>query len=254
MADEAIKRLAAQFHVSPAIHPEDHIWNFVMSHPGFSSKEDAINYYFADGAKSADKFVQLVADNIGYRPNRLEVLEFASGYGCVTRHLRNHTGITVWSCDIHNEAVRFLREEIGVRSVLSAPCPEDLVLSCKFDVVFALSFFSHMPISTWCRWLVRLATVVRAGGLIIFTTHGSQSRSSFGNPEIPANGFWFTSSSEQADLSVEEYGQTIVTPDFVRHNIASIPSIELVELREGDWWGHQDTYVVRKRTVERSGA
>jgi hypothetical protein len=116
----------------------------------------------------------------------------------------------------------------------------------RFDVVFALSFFSHMPITTWARWLVRLCQVAKPGGIILFTTQGNASRRFFGNPELPEMGFWFASTSEQKDLSADEYGQTIVTPNFVRRHLLTIADVELIETREAYWWDHQDLFVVRK--------
>ena len=136
-----------------------------------------------------------------------------------------------------------------MRGLLSSPFPELLELPSQYDVVFALSFFSHMPITTWARWLVALSKATRTDGLLMFTTHGMKSAAHFLNPAIPEAGFWFQKSSEQADLSTEQYGQTIVTPDFCKANIASIAGLDLIEMNEGYWWDHQDLYIVRKRPI-----
>jgi 2-polyprenyl-3-methyl-5-hydroxy-6-metoxy-1,4-benzoquinol methylase len=47
--------------------------------------------------------------------------------------------------DIHQQAIQFIQEKLKTEAVLSASRPEDLDLNRAFDVVFALSFFSHMP-------------------------------------------------------------------------------------------------------------
>ena len=237
---------AAKFGVSNAVHPEDHIFNFVINHPGFKSDIARVGYYFEDGRRSSEKFRQLVTAH-ALKPDKNTVLEFAAGYGRVSRHLLHAKEISVESCDIHDKAISFLRNEIGVRALLSSPFPETLSLSSQYDVVFALSFFSHMPITTWARWLVALAKATKTGGLLIFTTHGMKSRPFYSNPTIPENEFRFQRSSEQADLSTEQYGSTIVTPDFCKANIASVAGLELIEMSEAYWWGHQDLYVIRKR-------
>jgi 2-polyprenyl-3-methyl-5-hydroxy-6-metoxy-1,4-benzoquinol methylase len=240
-----IESQAAKSGVSKAVHPQDHLFNFLINHPGFASDIDRVRYYFEDGQLSAQKFRQLVET---YSPGRKEraVLEFAAGYGCVSRHLIHLPGMRVVSCDIHPEAIEFLEQQIGVPAYQSSRFPEMLSLPRQYDVVFALSFFSHMPLTTWARWLVALSKVVETGGVLLFTTQGLTSRPYFLDPVIPENGFWYQGSSEQADLSTEEYGQTIVTPDFCKANIASVAGLELVEMREAFWWGHQDLYVVRK--------
>lgn len=157
--------------------------------------------------------------------------------------------ISLHCCDIHPQAVAFLQKEIGVNALLSAREPEKLVLPMPFDVVFALSFFSHMPGTTWARWLVRLSEAVKPGGILLFTTHGLASRQYLGNPAIPPDGFWFASVSEQKDLPTEDYDSAIVTPEFVKRTMATIPSLDLLTVQEAYWWGHQDLYGGRKRST-----
>jgi hypothetical protein len=77
---------------------------------------------------------------------------------------------------------------------------------------------------TWTRWLVQLTQCVRPGGTIAFTTHGIASRKFHNDPEIPSLGFWFRADSEQRDLPTEDYGSAIVTEEFVRKSVLSIPS------------------------------
>ncbi len=59
----------------------------------------------------------------------------------------------------------------GVESYLSSPVPEQLTLPSQ-DVIFAHSFFSHMPETTWARWLKALANALAPRGVLIFTTPG----------------------------------------------------------------------------------
>lgn len=173
-----IKAQAEKSGVSSAVHPEDHIFNYVINHSAFNSDVSRVRYYFEDGKRSSDKFRQLIAAR-SLNQDKNTVLEFAAGYGCVSRHLLHASELSIESCDIHDEAVSFLQNEIGVRAVKSSPFPEMLSLPCQYDVVFALSFFSHMPITTWARWLVALAKATRTDGLLIFTTHGIKSRRFF---------------------------------------------------------------------------
>ena len=47
-------------------------------------------------------------------------------------------------------------------------------------------------------------------------------------------------------LNVHQATPLIATSVY-RKNIASIPFAELIEVREGYWWDHQDLYVLRHR-------
>ena len=67
--------------------------------------------------------------------------------------------------------MNFTKDVLGVESYLSSPVPEQLTLPPR-DVIFAHSFFSHMPETTWARWLKALANALAPRGVLIFTTHG----------------------------------------------------------------------------------
>ena len=202
--------------VDSPVHPQDFIYWFCCTHHTFTL-EAAINYYFWDGGRTAGKLAKVVS-GLDFDPlQTIKLLEFASGYGCVTRHLKNNPRIDLTSCDIHPAAVEFLADQIGVKSLQSVHVPEEFSPPEKYDIVFALSFFSHLPKSTFGRWLKTLYSAVRAPGYLIFTTHGLKSCQGLGitPADVPDDGHWFSAHSEQKDLDVQEYGVTLSTPDFV---------------------------------------
>lgn len=241
------KNISGKFGVEPTIHPEDHIYNFVREHVRFQGNiEAALEYYFSTGSESAAKLSEL--KNKAGLYGRQTLLEFASGYGCVSRHLKRlPEEFDVTACDIHADAVNFIRNELKTKCIGSVSDPSDFRLSEKFRIVFALSFFSHMPRRTWGRWLKALFDTVEPGGCIIFTTHGNISHQKMiSHAKIDSTGFWFNENSEQSDLDTAEYGTTITTPAFVREEIRKLEGAQEVEFCEGFWWTHQDAWVVRK--------
>lgn len=244
---DVIINTAKKYGVSPEIHPDDFIFQFVINHPVFKSPELAVDYYFKDGQKSCLKLLSLIKETSPELEKKIKLLEFASGYGCVTRHLAKHYEILeTTACDIHENATDFIQSNFEVQVIQSEPIPEDLSLKDEYDVVFALSFFSHMPKSTWSRWLKKLYEATASKGSLIFTTHGLASRIHFSNPVIPDNGFWFVPQSEQEDLDTSEYGSTIVTLDFVSNAVKQNLADPIWLYRHAYWWEHQDLYVVRK--------
>jgi SAM-dependent methyltransferase len=170
--------IAASYGVSAEIHPSDHIFRFMREHPVVGPRAAA--EYFSDGRDCAVKLRTLIEER---RPvDSVSILEFASGYGRVSRHLpKVIPEATLTACDIHAEAVRFI-DWLGVESILSRENPDDFNAGRAFDVVFALSFFSHIPQTTWTRRLRRLLDCTLPGGLLIFTTLDAQSRK-FAAPE-----------------------------------------------------------------------
>lgn len=241
-------KFATEVNVPDKIHPADFIFQFLINNPVFKEKAHAVRYYFHDGMNSARKLNDLIKELRFDQTTKLKILEFASGYGCVSRHFSNHLANSeTVSCDIHQDAIDFLQNELGKTAVLSHSIPELLELRSEFDVVFALSFFSHMPRLTWLRWLLALYARVKPNGYLIFTTQGLKTAKLYmGNPQIPADGFWFKPESEQGDLDKSEYGQTVVTEPFVRDQMRFLPNAKLLKYEESFWWTHQDLYVVQR--------
>lgn len=237
-------KFASELEVPRNIHPDDFIFQFLISNPVFQTRSDALRYYFFDGLNSAKSLRDVLGELRVSETATL--LEFASGYGCVTRHLSKTLPRTqLTSCDIHSGAVAFLGKELKASAVLSDRVPEHLNIRQLYDVVFALSFFSHMPRSTWLRWLLALYARVRPGGHLIFTTHGAVSaQNHFGKPEVPADGFWFRADSEQKDIDVNDYGMTITLRRFVEGLEQYLPGGGIKIFREAYWWKHQDLWVV----------
>ncbi len=248
---QVIYQLAEKYNTIADIHKADHIFRFIVTHPSFSSVENAIEYYFSDGEKSAHILTNLIKELVHSETETIKLLEFASGYGCVTRHLiKEEMKLDITSCDIHQEAVNFIEEKLGVNGLLSCTQPENLNLDLNlYDVIFGLSFFSHMPDTTWFRWLSSLYNAVIPGGLLIFTTHGYQSMKACESPEakLNAKGYCFLAGSEQLDLNAQDYGVMIVSPAYVCEKIKLLPGNPIIARNiEGFWWGHQDLWIVKK--------
>jgi hypothetical protein len=237
---------ARAYGVTAEVHPADHIFWFIFNLSYFQNKaNEAVRHYFSNGNESARKLKSILAEFVS--AHEISMLEFASGYGCVTRHLKveiPHLDMTC--CDIHPAAVDFTRNILGVKCELSNSDPKKVNLNKLFQVVFALSFFSHMPARTWREWLVRLAAHTEPGGIVIFTTHGLRSAQLQNVASLGENGFWFNPQSEQQDIDLADYGTTITSFDYVYRQISSIPNIRLIKFQEAFWWGHQDVYVLLK--------
>ena len=245
--NEYILKYAAETGCSSDIHLSDFIFQFLINNQSFDSIESAVRYYFYDGKNSAKQFKEILID-FKKDINNTKILEFASGYGCVTRHLANiFPKCNIKSCDIHKDACDLIEQMLGVKTITSKSNPKDFECDLKYDVIFALSFFSHMPDRTWTLWADKLLENLNDGGTLIFTTHGLESAKYFNNPLLSDEGIWFKADSEQKDLDQNEYGQTIVTYDYVSGRIKSINPRYKITYKKSFWWGHQDLYVVSKK-------
>jgi SAM-dependent methyltransferase len=247
--DEYCRESAKSCDAVPDVHPDDFIFKFIIDHPNWTDPKDAVSYYFCDGQSSAHKLRDILSNDLGITPGTpLSLLEFASGYGCVTRHLAKILqNVSIVASDIHPEANEFVRQQIGVNSIQSTPVPEEFPKAFFYDVVFALSFFSHMPKKTWTRWLKVLSDRLNVNGHLIFTTHGLISaRNLMPDLQFDEEGFHFHEASEQGDLSKSEYGTTVTTPSFVIRAAELLDNGQVRVFKRGFWWGHQDLWVIQK--------
>lgn len=227
------------------IHPDDAIFLYMKNQQRYKGHIGAIvENYINDGKDCAKKLRQL-CDRYFPENSKLILLEFASGYGRVTRHIDNDR-FDVTACDIHNEAVKYIEQYIGAKTLLSEVEPGAIkaLANQQFDVVFALSFFSHIPDRSFGKWIKTLYSSVGYGGILIFTTHGRVTNETAGYKI--KNGYAFKSHSEQFDLTNEDYGTTISEYEYIERVCRQFIGKPPDYWKEGFWWNHQDVYIVRK--------
>ncbi|MBF5004011.1 class I SAM-dependent methyltransferase [Diaphorobacter sp. NR2-3-3-1] len=226
------------------ISEADDIFKFFAAHP---SSLNPIRDYLADGWRTLSELV-LLLEEVGHPLLRTRsVLEFASGHGRFTRHLVKALGAErVVANDVVVDSVEFSRRTFGVEGFVSPSVPEQVQWNKKHDLVFVLSLFTHLPASTWSRWLRRIFDMVEPGGVLVFTTHGAEAVFKQ-NVTLDDNGYFFVASSESNAIDGQEYGTTFTSEAFVRARIAeTLPEARLLKVAERQFWHHQDAIVIEK--------
>jgi SAM-dependent methyltransferase len=229
--------------VEPHIHPQDFMYWYTVDYaaPANAHAAAAINY-FDGGAEHAHKIVG-IAEMPALAKKKIRLLEFASGYGRLSRHLKKYSNLDLVCSDIHQEAIEFLSNSLGVRAFVSHSQPAAFLHEGKYDVTFVLSLFTHLPKLTFGHWLTKLYETVNPGGRLIFTTHGVSHLASAPGLELPSDGFYFSAGSEQKDLNPSEYGVTITRPDYVFAAIRECTASNNIFF-EQEGFGTQDLWIV----------
>ncbi len=226
------------------ISPSDDIFRFFRGH---ASSRNPLRDYLADGWRTLAELMLLLEAVDRPLSKMPTILEFASGHGRFTRHLVKAVGserVTV--SDVVEGAVDFARSTFGVRGFASASVPERVRWPDQFALVFVLSLFSHLPRTTWARWLGQIWSAVEPGGLLVFSTHGAKA-AAFDNVALDEEGFFFAPSSESNAIDAQEYGTTFTSDAFVRACIAQVCGAQaLVFSAPVHFWNHQDAWVLRK--------
>ena len=102
-----------------------------------------------------------------------DVLDFGCGCGRVTRYFRDHPG-SVAGSDVNGEAVAWCSDNLRFgRFAENGLAPPLTFADETFDLVYALSVFTHLTEDLQLAWRDELRRVLRPGGRVLITTHGS---------------------------------------------------------------------------------
>jgi SAM-dependent methyltransferase len=130
--------------------------------------------FFLDGGRAQAEFIRELAARNGGRVDAMEgVLDFGCGCGRVARWWSGLSGPTIHGCDYNADLVGWCAANLPFMSTavndLEPPLPYG---SERFDLIYALSVFTHMSEDLQDRWLGELERVLRPGGLLFFTVSG----------------------------------------------------------------------------------
>jgi SAM-dependent methyltransferase len=203
----------------------------------------ALSSYFRSGALLWSTLRQALTWRFGDLDRVTRLLDFAAGYGRVTRFIAHDLPpARVWASDIDPRAVAFQTRRFGVRGLVSTAAPEDLPAAEPFDAVLVSSLFTHLPEATFGRWLARLWALVAPGGLLAFSVHDPSL-----HPDAAAaggDGFLFAATSEDRALPAADYGSTWAGEPYVRRALAAAAPGAAVHRFPRALCNYQDLYLV----------
>jgi SAM-dependent methyltransferase len=101
------------------------------------------------------------------------VLDFGCGCGRVTRYWHDFDGAVAGS-DLSAEAVDWCRRNLPfARFEVNGLAPPLGFADESFDLVYAVSVFTHLTAELQLSWRDELRRALRPGGRLLLTTHGS---------------------------------------------------------------------------------
>lgn len=213
--------------------------------------EQAVAMYLDSGRRIWATLRQILAWKFGSPNWGGRVLDFASGYGRMTRHLiADVPKDSVWVSDIYAEGVAFQQREFGVNGIVSTTEPNQFPQGNQFDCILVSSLFTHLPENRFVEWLRCLGDLVKSGGLLLFSVHDMALRK--GSPS--QSDIEFEAMSESGSLDTREYGSTWVTENFVRSTLQAIlGACPVLRIPRG-LASFQDLYAVLKEKATSSSS
>jgi SAM-dependent methyltransferase len=227
------------------VHVDDEMLHFFLFTQGYPF-EQALAAYFDSGRQIWKTVRQILSWRFGSPRACGRLLDFASGYGRVTRHIvAELPQESVWVSDIYAEGVAFQERTFGVKGIVSTSDPEDLRLETSFDCILVSSLFTHLPAARFSGWLRRLGAALSPGGMLLFSVH---DLSLWRDGPPPASGIAFVPVSESGSLSTQEYGTTWVSEEHVRSAVKTALGDCAVHRIPRGLANVQDLYVVIAET------
>jgi SAM-dependent methyltransferase len=234
--------LGPAFGVAGRIHPGDEIYAFFANHP---SSLNPPRDYLSDGWRTMLELA-LLCEQLQRPLSRCNsLLEFACGYGRLTRHLaRVLPPSTITVSDVMPGSVDFLKTQLHVNGFDSHTDPAQLHIPSRYALIFVLSLFSHLPDGSWQAWLQKLYAALQPGGMLIISTHGQSTAREVG-VTVPESGLFFVAESESRTLNPHAYGCTYTSDDYVRAAIATLqPTVAQCHFMPAHFWSRQDAWAL----------
>jgi SAM-dependent methyltransferase len=179
----------------------------------------SVEWFVESGRAGAESIRALLEDNAVRLPTPGRLLDFGCGCGRVLRHWAA-TGMTVHGCDYNADLIGWCRHHLRFASFETndlappLPYPDD-----TFDLVYALSVFTHLPEPLQDQWIGEMARVLVAGGHLIVSTHGEAYRDTLTPPELGRYDAGELVVRNQAEPGSNRCG-TFCSPEYVRHRFA----------------------------------
>jgi len=203
--------------IDATVHPNDEMC-IAGGELDAQDPDNVLTLYLRNGFEMCTTVEQIARWRFGALDRASVLLDFASGYGRLTRFLVHKLPaerITV--SDVVGEAVEFQVAQFGVAGITSATDPDAFECDRRFDFIFAASLFTHLPAATFRRWLERLLSLLTPRGVLVFSTHSAETFDwSTGMPAPEGRDFFFVPLACSRVLDPHDYGNTFITETALR--------------------------------------
>jgi SAM-dependent methyltransferase len=218
-----------------------------------------IPHYFHAGADALRLIVAALIVNLRDVPRR--ILDFPSGSGRVTRHLRAFfPDAEIWACDLDEGHIAFCAKHLGARPQKSVDDLSQLVFEQDFDLVFCGSLLTHLPQEGAIAALNAIVRALGPTGIALVTFQGRHAehvqrhqwkyledeRFAIAERQVRQEAFGFVDYRGEFRTRFENetpYGIALVRPSWVMRHLEANPHVRILGYAERAWDDHQDVVV-----------
>lgn len=230
-------------------------------HPNFRFPSDYYLYetyrldyqqYKEDGEVTAAEILEWTRK---YLPQAPVILEWGCGVARVIRHIPDlvDKNLSVYGTDINSTMIKWNVENIShVIFSVNDYQPPMKFNGNQFDLVFALSVFTHIEDQFQEAWLKEISRIVQTDGIFLFTTHGikyDENLTRNQTEELKLNGSVTIKFKKNGHRMMNTYNDA----GHFKNVIAQY--FEVIEFYDGrefpEKFGGQDLWIARKLKLQR---
>jgi SAM-dependent methyltransferase len=179
-----------------------------------------------------------------------KILDFGCGCGRVVRQWKSLRNTSVFGTDQNRRAVAWCTRHLTFASFsvndMAPPLPFE---GGQFDVVYALSVFTHLPESLQYAWIADLCRVLKPRGHLLIKTHGEAYLGALSpeeQEELRRHGFVV----QNEELAGTNLCGAFHSREYVERTLARDFDVALFQAEGAKGNPRQDVFVLRKRVGE----
>ncbi|MHB8647899.1 MAG: class I SAM-dependent methyltransferase [Thermomicrobiales bacterium] len=179
-----------------------------------------------------------------------DVLDFGCGCGRTLRYFAGHAGKTnFYGTDIDAEAIAWCRRHLRFASFkVNRPLPPLSYRAGTFDLIYAISVFTHIDEEYQFRWLDELRRVMKRQGIVVITTHGPHLIQALPEEERASAeqaGFSFIRSDYWQGIFPDWYQSAYHMPGYIREHFNQF--FDILNYLPRGMGEYQDLWVLQKK-------
>jgi SAM-dependent methyltransferase len=203
-------------------------------------------FFLRSGRDHAELIRSLLAEGGNPVESLPAMLDWGCGCGRVLRHWSSLPKTQVYGCDINPRMVGWCRDNLPFAEVefndVSPPLTYD---DTSFDLVYAFSVMTHLPVELQHGWMRECRRVLKPGGYLLLTTLGAYYLTRNRLSEAERQRFL---DGDVVVLYEGSPGTSLCSayhpPEYVQHELAA--DFELVTFRPAADDGRHDIHLLRK--------
>jgi len=231
---------------------------FIAQHPDITLPPEYMLYeayrmdyeaYYQDGMETARWIKEQAAP---FLPSAsLHILEWGCGPARIIRHLPSvFPGAIITGTDYNRQTIDWCRASInGVQFTVNGLLPPLPFGPASFDMVYALSVFTHLSGEAHPQWLHELHRILRPGGLLLFTTQGeafldklsAKEKERFNKGKLVERGKVMEGHRAYSAFQPGSYMRSAFSNNW--------KVLRFIPGRQMEWGIEQDTWLVQKTVV-----